>query len=190
MVLVVLAAIWAGVLLPPYLEKRRATHPSSSVVDFHQQLAVLQRTGRALDGADLHDAYADPRAAQPHAVQAAHRGQVAYGSYGYAPQRMGRNEVMRRRRDVFLTLVAAAVMTFVLALALGGSVWLFHLLVDAALLGYVALLLQIQQQRQYAQYSGQRAQPARRQMQYEYADQYAPRQHSATQQALLRRSAS
>lgn len=181
MVLVVLAAIWAGVLLPPYLEKRRATHPSSSVVDFHQQLAVLQRTGRAIDGADLHDAYADPRAAQPHAVQAA---------YGYAPRRMGRNEVMRRRRDVFLTLVAAAVLTFVLALALGGSVWLFHLLVDAALLGYVALLLQIQQQRQYAQYAGQRApQPARRQMQYQYADQYAQRP-SATQQALLRRSAS
>ena len=160
MVLVVLAAIWAGVLLPPYLEKRRATHPSSSVVDFHQQLAVLQRTGRALDGAELHDAYADPRAAQPHAVQAAYGSQAAYG---YAPQRMGRNEVMRRRRDVFLTLVAAAVMTFVLALALGGSVWLFHLLVDAALLGYVALLLQIQQQRQYAQHAGQRApQPARR----------------------------
>ena len=181
MVLVVLAAIWAGVLLPPYLQKRRATHPSSSVVDFHQQLAVLQRTGRALDGADLHDAYADPRAAQPPAVQAA--------QYGYAPQRMGRNEVMRRRRDVFLTLVAAAVLTFVLALALGGSVWLFHLLVDAALLGYVAMLLQIQQQRQYAMHAGHRAQPARRPApaaQY----QYAPQPQSATQQALLRRSAS
>lgn len=180
MVLVVLAAIWAGVLLPPYLQKRRATHPSSSVVDFHQQLAVLQRTGRALDGADLHDAYADPRAAQPHAVQAA--------QYGQAPHRMGRNEVMRRRRDVFVTLVAAAVLTFVLALALGGSVWLFHLLVDAALLGYVALLLQIQQQRQYAGYQsmGQRPQAARRPVQY----QYAPQRQSATQQALLRRSAS
>lgn len=185
MVLVVLAAIWAGVLLPPYLQKRRATHPSSSVVDFHQQLAVLQRTGRALGGADLHDAYADPRAAQPPAVQAAQYGQA---SYGYSPQRMGRNEVMRRRRDVFLTLVAAAVMTFVLALALGGSVWLFHLLVDAALLGYVAMLLQIQQQRQYA---GHRAQAARRPAPYQPAQyQYAPQPQSATQQALLRRSAS
>ncbi|WP_436793152.1 hypothetical protein [Actinospongicola halichondriae] len=173
MVLVVLAAIWAGVLLPPYLQKRRATHPSSSVVDFHQQLAVLQRTGRALDGAELHDAYADPRAAQPHAVQAA-------ASYGYAPQRMSRNDVMRRRRDVFVTLVGAALLTFVLALALGGSVWLFHLLVDAALLGYVAMLLQIQQQRQMPVQRPAVRRPV----------QYAPQRTSATQQALLRRSAS
>lgn len=179
MVLVVLAAIWAGVLLPPYLQKRRATHPSSSVVDFHQQLAVLQRTGRALDGADLHDAYADPRAAQPHAVQA------AYANQGYAPQRMHRSEVMRRRRDVFVTLVGAALLTFVLALALGGSVWLLHLLVDAALLGYVALLMQIQQQRQYAA-----ARPMARPAPQAQPVRYARPQQSATQQALLRRSAS
>ena len=183
MVLVVLAAIWAGVLLPPYLEKRRATHPSSSVVDFHQQLAVLQRTGRALDGAELHEAYADPRAAQPHAVQA------AYASHGFAPQRMNRNEVMRRRRDVFVTLIGVSLLTFVLALALGGSVWLFHLLVDAALLGYVALLLQIQQQRHHSAGYGAAPYGARPAPQVQPA-RYARPQQSATQQALLRRSAS
>ncbi len=174
MVLVVLAAIWAGVLLPPYLQKRRATHPSSSVVDFHQQLAVLQRTGRALDGADLHDASLDPRAPQRPAMQPT-------AGYGYAPQRMGRAEVMRRRRDVFVTLVGAATLTFVLALALGGGVWLLHLLVDAALLGYVAMLLQIQQQRQM---------PVQRPVARRPVQQYAPQRQSATQQALLRRSAS
>lgn len=173
MVLVVLAAIWAGVLLPPYLQKRRATHPSSSVVDFHQQLAVLQRTGRALDGVELHAA-GERRPARPAGQPAAH--------HGYAPPRMGRNDVLRRRRDVFVTLVGAALLTFVLALALGGSVWLFHLLVDAALLGYVALLLQIQQQR----YAPAQRPVARRPVQYA-----APqRRQSPTQQALLRRSAS
>ncbi len=172
MVLVVLAAIWAGVLVPPYLQKRRATHPSSSVVDFHQQLAVLQRTGRGLDGADGHDAHAASRAAQPQTVQTV--------AAGYASPQMGRNEVMRRRRDVFLTLLGAAGLTFVLAVALGGSVWLFHLLVDAALLGYVALLLQIQQQR----YAPAQRPVARRPV------QYAPQRQSPTQQALLRRSAS
>lgn len=179
MVLVVLAAIWAGVLLPPYLEKRRATHPSSSVVDFHQQLAVLQRTGRALDGAELHDAYADPLAAQPHAVQA------AYAHHGYASPRMNRTEVMRRRRDVFVTLVGAALLTFVLALALGGGVWLLHLLVDAALLGYVAVLMQIQQQRQYGA-----ARPMAHPAPQAAPVRYGRPQQSATQQALLRRSAS
>ena len=166
MVLLVLAAIWAAVLVPPYLQKRRATHPSSSVVDFHQQLAVLQRTGRALHGAPLHDGYApqfDMHQAAPY------RAPIARPAAG------GRVDVLRRRRDVFTTLASAAGLTFVLALALGGNVWILHLLVDAALLGYVALLLQIKQSRMA---------PARGNV------AYLPAQRpSATQQALLRRSA-
>ena len=71
----------------------------------------------------------------------------------------GRSDVLRRRRDVFTTLAAAAGLTFVLALALGGNVWLLHLLVDAALLGYVALLLQIKQNRPTG-LAGQRRLPA------------------------------
>lgn len=162
-VLLVLAAIWAAVLLPPYLQKRRATHPSSSVVDFHQQLAVLQRTGRPLQDTGFRSA-------------------VSTGVYSPSPApRMGRADVMRRRRDVFTTLSSAAVLTFFLALLLGGNVWLLHLLVDAALLGYVALLMQIKQQRPVA--ARATARPA--------ADvrYLAPRRQSATQQALLRRPA-
>ncbi len=163
MVLVALAAIWAAVLVPPFLAKRRATHPSSSVVDFHQQLAVLQRTGRALDGAPLQEGYAIRRrpAAPRH-----HAGSVATRSPGI--------DVIRRRRDVFTTLCCAATLTFVLAIALGGNVWLLHLLVDAALLGYVALLMQMKQTR-----------PVPANLRY----MPSQRRQSATQQALLRRSA-
>lgn len=158
-VLLVLAAIWAAVLLPPYLQKRRATHPSSSVVDFNHKLAVLQRTGRPLADSVV-------------------RTSVAAGTYAPRPPapRMARNDVLRRRRDVFTTLSASAVLTFFLALLMGGNVWLLHLLVDAALLGYVALLMQIQQQRR----------PARTPANVRYL---APQRQSATQQALLRRSA-
>ena len=167
MVLLVLAAIWAAVLVPPYLQKRRATHPSSSVVDFHQQLAVLQRTGRALHAGPLHDGYA-PRAAMADLARPA----VAHRSVRPG----GRPDVIRRRRDVVCTLAAAAGLTFLLAMALGGNVWILHLLVDAALLGYVALLLQIKQSRMA---------PARTNVRYLPAQ----RQPSVTQQALLRRSA-
>ena len=168
MVLLVLAAIWAAVLVPPYLQKRRATHPSSSVVDFHQQLAVLQRTGRALHAGPLHDGYA-PRAAMADLARPA------------APHRavrpgVGRTDIIRRRRDVVCTLAASAGLTFLLAMALGGNVWILHLLVDAALLGYVALLLQIKQSR---------VAPARANVRYLPAHGHP----SATQQALLRRSA-
>lgn len=149
MVLLVLAAIWAAVLLPPYLQKRRAFHPSASVVDFSHQLAVLQRTG------------------DPAALSGSPRSMTARST-------MSRAEAMRRRRDVVATLTTAAVLTFLLAVALGGSVWLLHLTVDAALLGYVAMLMQIQQQR----------------TQVRNTVRYLPAQHqSPTQQALLRRSA-
>lgn len=164
MVLLVLATIWAAVLVPPYLAKRRATHPSSSVVDFHTQLAVLQRTGRALGGAPLREGYA------------AHAVRPRTPSFGPTLGRhaMGRNDVLRRRRDVVITLAAAAALTFLLAVALGGSVWILQLLVDAALLGYVALLLQIKTTRTVRT-----------------AVAYLPAQPqpSHTQQALLRRSA-
>lgn len=119
MVLLILAAVWAAVLLPPWLQTRRAAHPASSVVDFRQQLKVLDRAG------------------QPLTPGAPRRPMMRTG--------MDIAEVRRRRRDVLTTLVAAAGLTMALALAFGGTVWLLQLSVDAALLGYVALLLQVQQ---------------------------------------------
>ncbi len=167
MVLLALAAIWAAVLVPPYLQKRRATHPSSSVVDFNQQLAVLQRTGRALDGAPLQEGYA-PRAHQalPHAATHAPIGRSC----------LTRTDVLRRRRDVVVTLASAVALTFLLAVALGGNVWLLHLLADAAFLGYVALLLHIKESRRLPVQGAN----------VRYLQQSRP---SSTQQALLRRSA-
>jgi hypothetical protein len=149
MVLVVLAAIWAAVLLPPYLQKRRAFHPHASIGDFRNQLAVLQRTG-------------DPYAPAPMRTPSG--------------RAMSRTDAQRRRRDVLFTLTAAAGLTLLLGFVAGGSVWLLHLTVDAALLGYVALLMQVQQQRQA---------PARGNVRYLAAE----RRPSATQQALLRRQA-
>jgi hypothetical protein len=147
MVLLVLAAIWAAVLLPPYLQKRRTFHPHASIGDFRNQLAVLQRTG---------DPFAPRSAPMP-------------------VRRMTRTDAQRRRRDVLVTLAAAAGLTFLLALVAGGPVWLLHLSVDAALLGYVAMLMQVQQQRPTARSNVR----------------YLPAQHrpSPTQQALLRRQA-
>lgn len=43
-VLVLVAAAWAAVLLPPLLRGRSDGRPSSSVVDFRRQLSTLQRS--------------------------------------------------------------------------------------------------------------------------------------------------
>lgn len=163
MVLLVLAAIWAAVLLPPYLQKRRAFHPHASIGDFRNQLAVLQRTG-------------DPRATAARPMG----GSRPVAGYHHAPRSgMSRADVQRRRRDVLATLGVAAVLTFLLAVVAGGAVWLLHLSVDAALLGYVAMLMQVQQRRPAHR-------PAVRPSNVRYLD---AARTSPTQQALLRRQA-
>ncbi len=44
MVLLILAGIWAAVLIPPILRARAESSPADSIVDFRRQLRVLQRT--------------------------------------------------------------------------------------------------------------------------------------------------
>lgn len=143
LVLVILAAIWAAVLLPPYLQNRRETRPGDSIATFRTQLSVLERTtpgGRSgsLSRLDV-GRYEPPRYVPPAARRAAGRPAPSQAA-------LRRAEVRRRRRDVFLTLLGAVAVTFLLAVVLGGSVWLLHLVVDLAFLAYVGLLVSLQQQ--------------------------------------------
>lgn len=144
LVLVILAAIWAAVLLPPYLQNRRETRPGDSIATFRTQLLVLERTtpgGRSSGPSRLDVGRYDP----PRYVPPAARGAVGRRP---APSQaaMRRADVRRRRRDVFLTLLGAVAVTLVLAIAMGGSVWMLHALVDLGFLGYVGMLVNLQQQ--------------------------------------------
>ena len=143
LVLVILGLIWAAVLLPPYLQNRREHRPGDSIASFRHQLNVLARAtpeGRARSNARLDATYEAPRAyGRPQAVAYARR-PVA------APAPARRSEVRRRRRDVFVSLLGGVVVTFLLALTMGGAAWLLHLLVDAAFVGFTAMLVKLQQE--------------------------------------------
>lgn len=136
LVLVILAAIWAAVLVPPYLQNRRETRPGDSIASFRSQLLVLERTTPG------------GRSGHLNRFDAARHDPNRHGARRAAPSAaaMRRAEIRRRRRDVFLTLLGAVGVTFVLALALGGAVWMLHLLVDIAFGAYVLLLISLQQQ--------------------------------------------
>jgi hypothetical protein len=143
LVIVILAVIWAAVLVPPYLQNRRETRPGDSIASFRSQLSVLERTtpgGRA-SAASRTDVprYDAGRYAPVAAVRPARRPAQP------SPTAMRRAEVRRRRRDVFLTLLGAVGVTFVLGVALGGTVWMLHLAVDLAFAGYVGMLVKLQQ---------------------------------------------
>lgn len=47
MLVLILAAIWAAVLLPPWLHNRRERRPHSSIVSFQSQMGTLQRASPA-----------------------------------------------------------------------------------------------------------------------------------------------
>ncbi len=121
LVLVILAVIWAAVLVPPYLQNRSESRPADSISTFRNQLSVLERRASML---------------QPDAGGfAARQIDVQARRVSYA-----RAEAKKRRRDVLVTLLAAAGLTLVLGLVLP-QVLLLHLVIDVLLGAYVALLV-------------------------------------------------
>jgi hypothetical protein len=103
LVLLVVAAAWAAVLIPPMLRSRVENRPNSSVTDFRRQLSTLQSTsnprmrtiGRPLAQSPLQRPAAAGRPGHAHHRQAAihgttatrqrpaeRSGQVAYRSHG------------------------------------------------------------------------------------------------------------
>ena len=125
MVLLILAVIWAAVLLPPYLQNRSESRPADSISSFQHQLSVLER--RAV------------------MVNPSLQREPARGATTSAALRLSRSEAKRRRRDVLYTLAGGAGVTFLMAVMLGGPVWGLHLLCDVLLAAYVVMLVQVQQ---------------------------------------------
>lgn len=138
LVLVILAVIWAAVLLPPYLQNRSESRPADSISTFRNQLSVLERRATMVapsgpSGASGRALGAPVRAARPAADLRARSPQLDRA-------RLARAEAKRRRRDILVTLLAAAGLTLVLSFALPTVVFL-HLLIDVLLVAYVGLLL-------------------------------------------------
>jgi hypothetical protein len=85
LVLLVVAAAWAAVLIPPMLRSRVDNRPNSSVTDFRRQLSTLQSTstprmrtiGRPLAPSPLQRPAAAGRPGHPHHRQAAVHGATA-----------------------------------------------------------------------------------------------------------------
>lgn len=123
LVLVILAVIWAAVLVPPYLQNRSDSRPADSISNFRNQLNVLERRS----GNSVPSHLAPARQPQATAVR-------------IDRSRVARADVRKRRRDILVTLLAAAGLTLVLGLVMT-PVLLLHLVIDVLLVAYVALLV-------------------------------------------------
>ncbi len=136
MVLVVLAIVWAAVLFR-YFSDRVQGSPADSIGTFRRQLRVLQKAApRAVAPTNAYTAapgYGAPRPVPTYRM-----------ARTFSPESSRRARTLRRRRDVLFALMAGMGITFVLALLPGfGVLWGAHLLIDAAFVGYVAMLVRI-----------------------------------------------
>lgn len=129
LVILILAGLWAAVLVPPLLRARHEHRGSNSIGNFNKKLGTLGRTNGQPSG-----------------------GPASIGSSLSAPlsPRMRpiaseMTPVQKRRRDVLIGLAGAVAVTVVLAFVVGGLAWLLPLVVLGALGVYVVMLLQIKQ---------------------------------------------
>lgn len=132
---VLLAALligWAAVLLPSALRSRRSADPIVTVGGFTEAMAVLR--GRPQGREIMVPSEADRI--------------VAYGerSVAGAPREpsvsrtSARARLRQRRKAMFVRLLLSTVLTFALAMPIGGYLWPVFFTSALALFGYVAML--------------------------------------------------
>jgi uncharacterized membrane protein YciS (DUF1049 family) len=137
-VLFILAAVWA--IYAVFWFRGRSEHRSvNSISSFSKHLSILERTS--------------PRRSAPPtriAGPAPQSGSVSLSRPAFAPVPyrssavMTRRQARERRKNVLLGLASATLVTLALSVLIGGAFWYLQLLVDALLVSYVFLLVQIQ----------------------------------------------
>lgn len=144
LVILVLAVLWAAVLLPPILRSRNESGMPGGIGDFVGKLRSGLGHGHASDGSlpalqPIMGPIGGPAPAAPHAPVGPVRPTT--------PGRM--SPAQKRRRDILVGLITAAGVTFMLALVAGSPMfWLLHLAADGLLGGYIYLLLQFKARNQ------------------------------------------
>jgi hypothetical protein len=167
-VIVILAVVWAAVLIPPMLQNRSQARPADSISAFQSQLNTLQRrtVGESAGPVTppngmraVRPVTSTPGLAGPSEFRA-----VPLGTVDQA--RLARIDAQRRRRQVLAGLLVAAGVTLALSFVLP-SLRMLHLVIDVLLVAYVALLIHRRKlaQERAAKVRSMQAAQARRQRQ-------------------------
>ncbi|HET7489343.1 MAG TPA: hypothetical protein VFJ85_15540 [Acidimicrobiales bacterium] len=135
-VLLVLAAIWGAVLLPYVRQARFESRPADSIGNFRRQLSVLRRTGPTVQAVRPVKLPTYAATMAPPQAQRRHL-------HSWSPESARRARTLKRRRDVFRTLLVAMGSTLVLGLIPAfRPVLAVHLLCDLLFAAYVVMLIQ------------------------------------------------
>lgn len=151
--LLVLAGIWAAVLLTPLVRARADGALGDSIGSFRRHLSVLERAApttvspanrlRIPPVQVAIPPYRPPASPMRRPVPAGRRVASGY-PYAASPAGLRRRQAQRRRRDVLFALVAGMAGSLLLAFIPGLSVMMWvHILLDVLFVGYVALLIRM-----------------------------------------------
>lgn len=136
MVLLVLAVIWAAVLVPPMWRNRVEGRPADSIKQFHRHLRVLNGTEPHGYSRTLTAQAGSPVITAP----------MSYRRSTVRSTELRRRRTIERRRNVLFGLVGAAVFTLFLAILSVPMMLALHLLADVLLGAYVAVLASMRRQ--------------------------------------------
>jgi hypothetical protein len=138
------------VLVPDLLRRNAASRRSDTIGQFARNLSSLERSAPV--GASrsnlvqfpsrLNEPTADLRG--PVSPLGAPRQQVARTVAPQAPRDRGRRSpVQQRRQDILSALIAAALLSFLGSVSVGGPLMIVHAIIDVALVLYLGALLTI-----------------------------------------------
>jgi len=137
-ILVILAVLWAAVLLPPLFRSRSERRRGNSIRLFSSQLSTISRTG-GFPGRSSHSVTVlHPPAGARHPVA----GAPSPGSPGPAPRVSSPGPAARRRRRDVISVLAISTLGSVLLAAVAGipSLWALPALGVLLLGAYLVLL--------------------------------------------------
>jgi hypothetical protein len=131
--ILILAVLWAAFFLWPFVQRRLSGARRDSIGDFSKKVSTLGRVGvparrRRAPGITAPRPVAFKAAGAPRAAAGLPMSPVA----------------QKRRRDALAALAVLALVSLVLAIAVGGTlVWAFQILTDLLLVGYVVALVSL-----------------------------------------------
>jgi hypothetical protein len=152
-VLLVLAGIWAVVLVTPFVRAKADGSLGDSIGSFRRHLSVLERaaptTVPPANRLRIPPAQVSIPPYRPHAAPMRRPATVSRrvpSGYPYAssPAAMRRRRAQRRRRDVLFALVAGMAGSLLLGFIPGlGVMLLVHAVIDVLFVAYIALLVRM-----------------------------------------------
>lgn len=145
-----LGVAWVVVLVPDLLRRNAASRRSDTIGQFARKLSSLEQSAPV--GVNRSNVVQFPgRVAQPGAyvgpaARPAERPAQRPVARGDRPVR--RSAVQQRRQDVLSSLIAAALLSFLGSVSVGGALTMVHVVVDVALVLYLGALLTIKRREQ------------------------------------------